>query len=279
MKSVRCPFDRVWYESKSIVIGEFICPADDPRFTDTGPIENHVLVVASRPVEIHFSRARSVVADRTRVLFYNRGTRYRREALNDMGDHCLWFAFDDDLLARLCRAPPERPYGKSTERLPLCAFLDIRSLYARLATGGASSLEVEEAAFAMLAKLLPASEGDAGSVTARQQRTVTAAEAYLAEHYMDAVRLEEVAEAAACSPFHLSRLFRRLRGTGLHQHLSELRLRDAVDRIHGGGDSLTDIALNLGYSSLSHFSKHFSDTVGISPSHFRRDVDTSRAII
>ncbi|MEJ8567954.1 helix-turn-helix transcriptional regulator [Elongatibacter sediminis] len=277
MEPVRCPFDEVLHHSPSLLFGEFRCRVQEPRFTDTGPIENHLLVVPSRPVEIHFSRGRSVVADRTRVLFYNRGTRYRREALNRYGDHCLWFAFADDQLAQRCGGPAHRPYRDPVRHLPQSAYLEIRRLYARVRRGAADPLEVEDTAFSLLARLLETGV-ETGPVSARQQRTVTAAEAYLAAHYGEAVRLDEVATAVACSPFHLSRLFRRLRGIGLHQHLSELRLRDAVDRVCDSDEPLTDIAMDLGFSSPSHFSSRFSDRLGVTPSRFRQQWMETRAI-
>lgn len=278
MQPVRCPFDQVFHHSSSVMVGEFSCRADHPCFSDTGPIENHLLVVPGRPVAIHLSRARKLVADRTRVLMYNRGTTFRREALNQVGDHCLWFAFDDRLLEEHCGGTADQPFREPVRHLPRNAFLKIRRLYVRLRAGRASALQVDETAFGLLDLLTRRTNHEGVTATARQQRAVTAAEAYLAGHYTDEVKLEDVAKAAACSPFHLSRLFRRQRGVGLHRHLSELRLRDAVDRLCGSDTSMTDIAMQLGFSSPSHFSAQFSERLGVAPSRFRRHVNAIRAI-
>jgi AraC-like DNA-binding protein len=260
------------------MIGEFVCPSDDPRFADSGPIENHVLVVPFQPVEIHFSRARSIVADRTRVLFYNRGTCYRRKALNQLGDRCLWVTFDDGILEAYCGNRNKQPFGKQVDPLPLKLYLDVRNLYLRLTSGRADPLQVEVAAMEMLVQLVGSPVREQHSSTRRQRQTVAAADAHLARNYTKTLHLDDVAEAAACSPFHLSRLFRRLRGIGLHQHLLQLRLRDAVDRLEENNDTLTNIAMNLGFSSPSHFSNCFRNSFGVSPHRFRRARKRIRAI-
>lgn len=278
MNPVRCPYDRILFQSDSLMIGEFVCPIDDPRFANTGPIENHILVVPFQPVEIHFSRARSIVADRTRVLLYNRGTRYRREALNRLGDHSLWVTFNDEILEDFCGSRSKQPFGKQVEALSLSRYLDVRRLYLSLTSCYADPLEVEVTAVELLMRSVRSPAQKPRLTTCRQQQAVAAADAHLAGNYAKTLHLDEVAKAAACSPFHLSRVFRRLRGIGVHQHLVQLRLRDAVDRLQDNNDSLTDIAMNLGFSSPSHFSKCFRDNFGVSPHRFRQEGKRIRAI-
>jgi len=278
MNPVHSPYDRILFHNDSLMIGEFSCLNDDPRFADTGPIENHILVIPFQPVEIHFSRASRVVADRTRVLLYNRGTRYRREALNRQGDRSLWIAFNDQILEDAGGNSRQQPFDKQVESLPLNLYLEVRRLYLRLGSGDADPLEVEVAATEWLAQIVRAPAQKPHLATARQQRAVAAADAHLARNYANTVHLDEVARAAACSPFHLSRVFRRLRGIGLHQHLLQLRLREAVDRLQDNRDSLTDIAMGLGFSSPSHFSTCFRDSLGVSPHRFRQNGSCIRAI-
>ena len=278
MNPVRCPYDRILFQNDSLMIGEFICLNDDPRFADTGPIENHILVIPFRPVRILFSHARSIIADSTRVLLYNRSSCYRRETLNQLGDHSLWVAFNDEILEAACGNGSRRPFGKQVESLPSSLYLEARKLYLRLTSGYADPLEVEEAAVEMLARIVQAPAQRSQRSTPRQKQVVEAADAHLARNYDKNVHLDDVAKAAACSPFHLSRVFRRQRGVGVHQHLVQLRLRDAVDRLLDNQDSLTEIAMNLGFSSPSHFSKCFRDNFGVSPYRFRQNENTVRAI-
>lgn len=278
MKPVECPFDQILFRSDSLMIGEFNCPVGEPSFPDTGPIENHILVVPFQPVEILLGPARSIVADRTRVLLYNRGTSFRRKALNQIGDRSLWLAFDDVVLEDFCGFDKAGPFDKHVELLPLDLYVTVRRLYLSLRSDSADAIEVEEAAMEMLGKLSRDSGCELRHTTRRQRRAVAAADECLARNYASSVRLGDLAREAGISPYHLSRLFRRLRGVGIHQQLMQLRLRDAVDRLQDGRDSITDIAMSLGFSSPSHFASCFRESVGISPRRFRGSETSNRAI-
>jgi len=93
---------------------------------------------------------------------------------------------------------------------------------------------------------------------------------YLACHYAQAPSVSDIAAAAGCSPYHLSRIFRRHFGTTLHRYRTDLAVRDGYDQIVGTDRRLLDIALDLGFASHSHFSGAFVDAFGVVPSSLRR---------
>lgn len=99
--------------------------------------------------------------------------------------------------------------------------------------------------------------------------------AILAERFCERLTLGEVARAAGVSPYHLCRIFSHEVGMPIHRYLNRLRLRDALRRVAerpaGLPSSLTEVALDLGYSSHSHFSDAFRREFGISPTDFRVD--------
>jgi AraC-like DNA-binding protein len=68
-----------------------------------------------------------------------------------------------------------------------------------------------------------------------------------------------------CSPFHLSRTFSREMGLTIPQYLRELRMERAAELLLSGNYNVTEAALEVGYSSLSHFSQAFSQTMGRCP--------------
>jgi AraC-like DNA-binding protein len=78
------------------------------------------------------------------------------------------------------------------------------------------------------------------------------------------------------SPYHLARLFRREVGVPIHQYVNRLRLAAALERLADGVADPTELALDLGYSSHSHFSDYFRRAFGTSPSAFRRLGTASR---
>lgn len=81
--------------------------------------------------------------------------------------------------------------------------------------------------------------------------------------------VEELAEEARCSPFHLARLFRQDLGTSPHQYRLHLRLALALQRLEDASAGLADLAFDLGFSSQSHFGEAFRQAVGCSPGQAR----------
>lgn len=86
-------------------------------------------------------------------------------------------------------------------------------------------------------------------------------------------RLEDVAAAAGFSPFHFHRIFRTLTGETLQRFVRRLRLERALRQMTHGrpGRSLTEIALDCGFSSSSDFSRCFKARFGVPPSEFDLD--------
>jgi AraC-like DNA-binding protein len=77
--------------------------------------------------------------------------------------------------------------------------------------------------------------------------------------------LEALGQEVGCSPFHLSRIFSREVGLTIPQYLRKLRMQRAAELLRTGRYNVTEAATEVGYSSLSHFSKAFCETIGCCP--------------
>ena len=77
--------------------------------------------------------------------------------------------------------------------------------------------------------------------------------------------LEEIGRTVGCSPFYLSRTFSREAGMTIPQYLRKLRMERAAELLKSGRFNVTEAALEVGYSSLSHFSQAFCQTIGCCP--------------
>ncbi len=77
--------------------------------------------------------------------------------------------------------------------------------------------------------------------------------------------LEDIGRAVGCSPFHLSRSFTIATGLTITQYLRQLRLERAAELLRSGRCNVTEAALEVGYSSLSHFSQAFHELFGCCP--------------
>ncbi len=77
--------------------------------------------------------------------------------------------------------------------------------------------------------------------------------------------LEMLGQEVACSPFYLSRIFSREVGHTIPQYLRNVRMERAAELLRTGRYNVTEAATEVGYSSLSHFSKAFCETIGCCP--------------
>lgn len=87
----------------------------------------------------------------------------------------------------------------------------------------------------------------------------------LALHLANPPTLEALGQAAGCSSFYLSRTFSREVGLTIPQFLRNLRMERAAELLRTGRYNVTEAAMQVGYSSLSHFSKAFCETTGCCP--------------
>jgi AraC-like DNA-binding protein len=84
--------------------------------------------------------------------------------------------------------------------------------------------------------------------------------------------IEELARAVQISPFHFIRQFEAVFGSTPHQFRIQSRLDLAKHLLARGQHSVTDVCMEVGFSSLGSFSALFTRRVGETPSAYRRRV-------
>jgi AraC family transcriptional regulator len=94
-------------------------------------------------------------------------------------------------------------------------------------------------------------------------------EDYVRAHLAESISIETLAELAALSPFHFSRVFKQTTGMTPLQFVIRERMLQAQQLIRETSRSLIEIALEVGYTSPSHFAQVFRRTVGMAPTQFR----------
>lgn len=108
-------------------------------------------------------------------------------------------------------------------------------------------------------------------------RAVRRAKEFIHARAFERLSLTEVAEAVGASPVYLSNEFTRTEGVPLYQYQLLLRLVRSLQTLRDC-DDITELALDLGFSSHSHFSATFRRTFGISPSGYRSKARSRRAL-
>lgn len=274
--------DRLVFETGLVRIGAFRCYPEHPAFHDTGPIKNYCFVFPRTAVEIQHGHEPAFVANPNVVTFYNSGQVYARNAISLEGDHCDWFGVEAELVRDAMRGfdarvedRPERPFLRSRGWSDASTYLFQRRLFTRVTTGKAADpLAVEEAVIDLLdrvirctyARCLPFREPE---IRSGQWATAHDIEAILSRRLERRLSLRSIAREVGLSAYHVCRLFRRVTGTTLHQYRVRLRLREALTEVVESRRPLTDIALDAGFSSHSHFTDFFHREFGVPPSWLR----------
>ena len=93
---------------------------------------------------------------------------------------------------------------------------------------------------------------------------------HIQAHLDGELSLVVLAKVASFSPFHFHRVFAAMVGETLNQFITRLRAERAAARLSlNPGQSITEIALDCGYSSPAAFSRAFREAFGVSPSAWR----------
>lgn len=84
------------------------------------------------------------------------------------------------------------------------------------------------------------------------------------------LRIDDLAREVQMSPFHFIRQFQSVFGVTPHQFRIASRLEQARVLLAKGHHSVTDVCMEVGFSSLGSFSALFARRVGESPSAYQR---------
>ncbi len=105
-----------------------------------------------------------------------------------------------------------------------------------------------------------------------QRHKIHRAVNYVTENITQQLDLNVLADVACLSKFHFSRVFRDQCGETPYEYLSRIRLELAARSLNYIEDkSITDIALDCGFSNPQNFSRSFRLKFGVSPRSFRNN--------
>jgi AraC-like DNA-binding protein len=232
-------------------------------------------------VEIENEHEAPFVANANVVTFYNAGQAYRRGAISPEGDHCDWFGLDAELVRDVVRAvdptvedKPERPFVRTHGWANSSTYLQQRRLFGKVSTEAKPDpLWVEESVVDLLEQVVDsvyqAAPRPPWEIDRRQRTWVHDIETLLSRRCGERLSLAGIGDEIGLSGYHVCRLFHRQTGLKLHQYRLRLRLRAALAEVQDSKRPLTDIALDAGFSSHSHFSAAFGREFGVAPSALR----------
>lgn len=89
---------------------------------------------------------------------------------------------------------------------------------------------------------------------------------FLNENYMYDLSMEEIAHFTGRSLATFKRDFKKISSLPPRKWLMNKRLEVAKDKLHDGKKKVSDVYLEVGFKDLSHFSRAYKETFGVSPS-------------
>ena len=227
----------------------------------------------------------SVVANTTNTIFYDPGREHRRDVVDPAGDHCVYIGLAPAMLTEMAepfdrdlamRDPSTFSFPRMFTPIDARTVLLERQVERHLASGSCDPLLVEESLYRVVERSvaaayrsrqrIPTSRPDTGRIHAE---IAEAAAQVLSTSFREQRTLSQIARDVPVSPFHLARVFRERTGSSLHAYRTQLRLRSALDRLCERGTDLTELALETGFSSHSHFTDTFRSRFGAPPSRIR----------
>ncbi len=107
------------------------------------------------------------------------------------------------------------------------------------------------------------------SVTPSQYRKIQQAVRFINDNYRTDIRLDAVAWEADMSPAHFSRIFKKVMGLPYQEYLCGRRIMKAKNLLRTSPQSVTEIAISLGFADPTGFGRLFKKLTGQTPSAYR----------
>jgi AraC-like DNA-binding protein len=98
---------------------------------------------------------------------------------------------------------------------------------------------------------------------------------YIESHFMDEINIHHVVKHLGVSESYLYNLFKEETGQTPNGYFLNLRMQKACDFLARTSMSVTEIAMEAGFSSSQYFSNVFKNYAGESPSDFRKRIQSS----
>lgn len=218
------------------------------------------------------------VATTGQLVFFNAGQDYAISHPVGGGDACLSVAIAPEFLHEL--APPDQVGGggeaifhRQARGIDPQAQLLVALLRHGLSRGAFEMLEAEMLVLALIRRSLGERTSHVRSTTYGRSKLVDRTKLLLADAPTRRWTLASMAAEVGVSPIYLTQSFTATEGISPYRYQLRLRLAQALVALEDCRD-ITALALDLGFSSHSHFTAAFSQHFGRSPIAFQRAART-----
>lgn len=216
----------------------------------------------------------NAVADANQLMLFSQGESYRISHPIPGGDASLSLALEDGLLRELVPQEYLRPAADLAFRMqrlridPRAQAL-VSLLRHGLTRAIAEPLQAETLVLTLVRRALGERTSRPPGSTYGRQRLVDRAKLTISSNPARRWKLAEIAAEVGVSPVYLTQSFQQVEGLPLYRYQLRCRLARALDLLHEY-DDLSALALDLGFSTHSHFSSAFRQLYGRTPAELQR---------
>ena len=104
----------------------------------------------------------------------------------------------------------------------------------------------------------------------REDKLIDEVKTYMRQHIEEKITLHQLCEEFWISPTALMKKFRNVTQKGVMEYCMEQKISEAKRRIGKNAKNVTEVAMSLGFSSTSYFSKVFKEKTGMTPTQYSK---------
>jgi AraC-like DNA-binding protein len=279
----------------AVELGEFRCVPGQPGFVRRSVARSHLLAFPRTCTEVTQAGREALVATPALAVVYNAGCEYTARTISPDHERTVFVRLGHALLVEaLSEFDPgagergDRPLAFARSPVSAATYMGVLELAAHASER--DPLAVEEGLLGLVRTTLAAGASGAGAHRKPAVGGAIHAEDYarwtqehIARTYREPQSIHDIAARIGLSTYHLCRVFRAQTGDTLHGFRDRLRLRAALNALGEPDANLAAVAVDVGYSSQSHFCDAFRRSFGVTPGVarelLRRDPGGGRTIL
>ncbi len=260
--------------SRGITLRDVICRGTCRHRSAEECVSTTHLVFPYRGTYVRHVGQDNAVADANQLMLFNHGESYRISHPISGGDASLSLAMEGGLLQELVpkeylRSGSNVAFRMQRLRIDPRAQALVSLLRHGLTRAIAEPLQAETLALTLVRRALGERTSRPPGSTYGRQRLVDRAKLALSANPARRWKLAEIAAEVGVSPVYLTQSFQQVEGLPLYRYQLRCRLARALDLLHEY-DDLSALALDLGFSTHSHFTAAFRQLYGRTPVELQR---------
>lgn len=250
------------YDSFDFTLGVSSCAVDGPRAATSAVESSFTVIFPQSGLFVRTVANEATVASPAVALLVNPAEEAAIAHPCGGGDRSVFLSVSES------RAGPhvdDSGFPASWAHTSAVLDLLVRTAAIKARRGELTALDVDE----MFVAVCQWSAERHEVITPQQERALALAEEFLATGDGRDADLVAIGRHVGYSPHHLSRLYRKARGTTLGSYRSRVRLRAAIAQLLEGDDDIAAVAAACGFFDHSHLSRQMKRSLGMTPRQVR----------